>query len=178
MTAAKNRVVSIDYTLTDANNKVLDSTFGQEPLDYLHGFGNIISGLENALEGKAQGDHFSVNIPAAQAYGERDDRLVADIPIENFKGADEVKPGMQFHTHTPEGPQLITVTKVAANTVTIDGNHPLAGKDLNFDVTVAAIREATEEELLHGHVHAHDHGCGECGGGCGDDGCNEGCCGH
>ena len=164
ITVAKNRVVSIDYTLTDDQNNLLDSTAGQPPLDYLHGFENIIPGLEKALEGKSPGDHLTVRIPAAEAYGE------------------------QFHTHSAGGIRLITVTDVADNIVTIDGNHPLAGMDLNFDLTVAAVREAGVEELAHGHVHGHDHGdcCGggDCGGkteDCGhkekDCGCH-GCGGH
>jgi FKBP-type peptidyl-prolyl cis-trans isomerase SlyD len=176
MTITKNRVVSIDYTLTDEQNNVIDSTSGQEPLDYLHGFENIIPGLEKALEGKSRGDHFAVNIPPAEAYGERDERLIAEIPLANFQGVDDVKPGMQFHTDSSEGIRLVTVTKVGDSTVTIDGNHPLAGMALNFDVTVTAIREASAEELGHGHVHGCDHGgCGcsteDCGGhgncGCG-----------
>jgi FKBP-type peptidyl-prolyl cis-trans isomerase SlyD len=177
MTVAKNRVVSIDYTLTDEKNNIIDSTAGQEPLDYLHGFGNIITGLENALEGKAQGDHFSVNIPAAEAYGERDETLTAEVPIENFRGAGEIKPGMQFHAQGPDGARLVTVAQVKGATVTIDANHPLAGMDLNFDVTVASIRSANEEELTHGHVHGHDScGCGHSHCGCeGDGGCSGGC---
>ena len=192
MNIAKNTIVSFDYTLTDDNNQILDSSEG-EPLVYLHGHGNIIPGLENALEGKSQDDHFSVNIPAAEAYGERNDQMSAEISIENFKGADEVKPGMQFHTQGPEGIRLITVTRVVGDMVTIDGNHPLAGVNLNFDGTITAIREASEEELFHGHVHGDDHGehcgCGgthghACGDGCEGEGCNgEGCgcgdaCGH
>ena len=188
ITVTKNRVVSIDYTLTDDQNNLLDSTAGQPPLDYLHGFENIIPGLEKALEGKSPGDHLTVRIPAVEAYGERDERLTAEIPLEQFQDVDEVRPGMQFHTHSAGGIRLITVTAVADNTVTIDGNHPLAGMDLNFDLTVAAIREAGAEELAHGHVHGHDHGdcCGggDCGGkteDCGhkekDCGCH-GCGGH
>jgi FKBP-type peptidyl-prolyl cis-trans isomerase SlyD len=178
MTITKNRVVSIDYTLSDDKHNLIDSTSGQEPLDYLHGFENIIPGLEKVLEGKSRGDHFAVTVPAAEAYGERDDGLIAEIPLENFKGADSIEPGMQFHTQTPDGIRLITVTKVADNTVTIDGNHPLAGMDLHFDLTVSGIREASGEELEHGHVHGH------CGGGedCGEEGCGcnggHGCCAH
>lgn len=182
MVIEKTRVVSIDYTLTDENNNLLDSTSGQAPLDYLHGFGNIIPGLEKALEGKSAGARFSVHIPAAEAYGERDERLIAEIPMENFKGVDEIKPGMRFHTQSPEGIRLITVTGVTDTTVAIDGNHPLAGLNLNFDVTVTGVREAGEEELLHGHVHGHGHGCSGGCDACGaehdeDCGCG-GCCGQ
>jgi FKBP-type peptidyl-prolyl cis-trans isomerase SlyD len=179
MNITKNRVVSIDYTLMDERNNLIDTTSGAEPLDYLHGFENIIPGLERALEGKSRGDRFSVNIPAAEAYGERDETLIAEVPLENFRGIDGVKPGMQFHTRDSDGIRLITVIKVANNTVTVDGNHPLAGINLNFDVTVAGVREASEEELLHGHIHGQDHcGCedGDCGG-CGGAGCDTESCG-
>jgi FKBP-type peptidyl-prolyl cis-trans isomerase SlyD len=171
MQISKNRVVSISYTLTDDKNNIIDSASDSEPLDYLHGFENIIPGLERVLEGKKAGDCFSVIIPAAEAYGERSDKLIADIPLDRFQGVDQVKKGMQFHAQTPDGYRMVTVTGVSGETVTIDGNHPLAGMDLSFDVTVAAIREANSEELAHGHVHSHEHfhdGCGGCdSGGCG-----------
>jgi FKBP-type peptidyl-prolyl cis-trans isomerase SlyD len=193
MNVTKNRVVSINYTLTDDHNNIIDSTSGSEPLDYLHGFENIIPGLERVLEGKNQGDQFSVTIPAADAYGERDSKLLVDVPLDRFQGVDSVKKGMQFHAQTPDGVRMVTVTQVAGETVTIDGNHPLAGLDLTFDVTVNAVREANAEELAHGHVHAHEHGhshdhggCCASGGGCepgacdtgsGAQGCG-GCCGN
>jgi FKBP-type peptidyl-prolyl cis-trans isomerase SlyD len=183
MNVAKNRVVTIDYTLTDDKNNLIDTTSGSESFEYLHGFGNIIPGLETALEGKGQGDRFSVTVPAAQAYGERDDRMVLDVPLDRFQGAGPVKKGMRFHAETSGGFQIVTVTQVAGQTVTIDGNHPLAGLDLTFDVTVHAIREANAEELAHGHVHTHGHGhsredCGGCGSnGSGAEGCG-GCCGN
>jgi FKBP-type peptidyl-prolyl cis-trans isomerase SlyD len=188
MNVAKNRVVSINYTLTDDNNTIIDSTSGSESFDYLHGFENIIPGLERALEGKNQGDQFSVTIPAADAYGERDGKLVIDVPLDRFQGVDSVKQGMQFQAQTPDGFRMVTVTRVAGETVTIDGNHPLAGLDLTFDVTVNSIREANSEELAHGHVHSHGHdhspeGCGGCGsggcepGGSQSEGCG-GCCGN
>jgi FKBP-type peptidyl-prolyl cis-trans isomerase SlyD len=185
MNVAKNRVVSINYTLTDDKNNLIDSTSGSESFDYLHGFENIIPGLERALEGKTQGDQFSVTIPAAEAYGERDDKLVVDVPLDRFQGAGTVEKGMRFQAQTPDGFQMVTVTGVAEKTVTIDGNHPLAGMELTFDVTVNAIREANAEELEHGHVHSHSHesacgGCesGECGAGdSGAEGCG-GCRGH
>jgi FKBP-type peptidyl-prolyl cis-trans isomerase SlyD len=172
MNITKNLVVSFDYTLTDGNKEVLDSSSGSGPLSYLHGFENIIPGLEKELEGKAEGDTFIVTVPAAEAYGERDEHLVANIPLDQFEGAGEVEAGMQFQAETPEGEhQIITVTKVANGMATIDGNHPLAGIDLTFDVKIVSIREATAEELEHGHPH-HEGGCGGCGGGCGEDGCD------
>ncbi|MDR2479429.1 MAG: peptidylprolyl isomerase [Treponema sp.] len=172
MTVTKNKVVSINYTLTDDNNNLLDSTSGQEPLEYLHGFENIIPGLENALEGKSPGDHFSVKIPAADAYGKHDKDLITDIPRENFSEFESIDAGMQFHAHTPAGVRLFTVVEAGGHTVTVDGNHPLAGMDLTFDVTVAAVREASEQERSHGHVHNHHHEGGGC---CGQEGCNDDC---
>jgi FKBP-type peptidyl-prolyl cis-trans isomerase SlyD len=178
MNITKNRVVSINYTLTDAQDQTLDST-GSEPFLYLHGHENIIPGLEKALEGKAQGDAFKITIPAAEAYGERNDKLIATVSRDRFSGVEAVEEGMQFHAETPDGElQMVTVTHIDGNTITIDGNHPMAGLDLNFDVTVLDIREANDEELAHGHVHSHGHshddeecghahedcdGCGGCG---------------
>ena len=181
MTVTKSKVVSIDYTLTDEKNNLIDSTAGQAPLDYLHGFGNIIPGLEKALEGKAQGDHFSVHVPAGEAYGKRNEQLVAGIPRTSFEDTSSIEEGMQFHARSSEGVRVFTVTNVAGDTVTIDGNHPLAGINLNFEVTVTGIREASEEELSHGHIHGQDHeGCGCKGedcpgeeGGCGCGGCRD-----
>ncbi|AEF85595.1 peptidyl-prolyl cis-trans isomerase, fkbp-type [Treponema primitia ZAS-2] len=172
MNITKDRVISINYTLTNSQNQILDSS-GSEPFSYLHGHQNIIPGLEKALDGKNQGDSFKVNVPAADAYGKRDDRLITTVSLDRFSGADSVKPGMQFHAETPDGElQMVTVTKVEGNTVTIDGNHPMAGLDLNFDVAVVDIREASEEELAHGHVHSHSHDEEDCD--C-DDGDCEGC---
>ncbi|GAB1484570.1 peptidylprolyl isomerase [Treponema sp.] len=170
MNIAKDRVVSIDYTLTNVSGEVLDSSSGTGPLSYLHGAENIISGLETALEGRVEGDAFKANVAAADAYGIRDENLVVNVPLDRFQGAGKVEEGMQFEAETAEGTRLVTVTKVANEMVTVDANHPLAGIDLTFDVKVVAIRAASAEELEHGHPH-HEHsggcGCGE--GGCGDD---------
>jgi FKBP-type peptidyl-prolyl cis-trans isomerase SlyD len=180
MNVAKNTIVSFDYTLTDDNSQILDSSTDSEPMVYLHGHGNIIPGLEEAMEGKAAGDNFKVHVPAASAYGERDEKLINKIPKDRFEG-ETVEEGMQFQAQTPDGYRIVTVTKVEGDQVTIDGNHPLAGIDLNFDVAVKDIREAGEEEIAHGHPHhAHQHD-EECG--CGEDGCDDeecGCegCGH
>jgi FKBP-type peptidyl-prolyl cis-trans isomerase SlyD len=182
MNISKNSIVSIEYTLTDKDNQILDSSAGSEPLVYLHGHENLIPGLERALEGKVTGDTLQVTVPAVDAYGEQDDNLVTTVPMDRFEGADSIEEGMQFEAQTPDGYRVVTVTKIAGDEVTIDGNHPLAGQDLNFDVAVKDIREASEEEIAHGHPHhAHSHGeeCDdeECGcGGCDDEGC-EGC-GH
>ena len=127
---------------------------------YLHGAGNIIPGLERALLGKAVGDKFNVSIPAAEAYGVRDDSMVQELPSNMFSGIDKIEVGMEFHAETEHGLQVVTVTKVDGDNVTIDGNHPLAGVDLTFDVEVAEIRAASAEELEHGHAHGaggHHH---------------------
>ncbi len=171
MNISKNLVVSFDYTLKNGNNEILDSSSGSGPLSYLHGHENIISGLEKVLEGKTEDDAFTVTVLAAEAYGERDERLVANIPLENFEDPGMVEEGMQFQAETPDGNQIVTVTKVAGDTATIDANHPLAGMDLTFDVKIVSIREASDEELEQGHPHYED-GCNcncddDCGGGCG-----------
>jgi len=160
MNISNNCVVSIHYTLTNSEGTVIDSSEGQEPLAYLHGAGNIIPGLEKALVGKVVGDKFNVSIPAAEAYGVRDDSMVQELPSNMFSGIDQIEVGMEFHAETEQGLQVVTVTKVEGDTVTIDGNHPLAGVDLTFAVEVAEIRQATEEELAHGHAHGaggHHH---------------------
>ena len=177
MNIIKDSVVSIDYTLTDSTGSVLDSSKETGPLSYIHGNENIIAGLEKALDGKKTGDAFKVTVPAAQAYGERDESLVVEVPIERFQGAGTVEEGMQFEAETAEGSRLVTVTKVSDKTVTVDANHPLAGMELNFDVSITDVREASAEELEHGHVHgAHAHGgCGDGGCGCGSEGEECGC---
>ncbi|WP_440997510.1 FKBP-type peptidyl-prolyl cis-trans isomerase [Arhodomonas sp. SL1] len=153
MQIAKDKVVAIDYTLKGDDGEVLDASPEGQPLNYLHGAGNIIPGLENALEGKATGDDVSVTVEPEEAYGERDDRLQQEVPMEMFQGVDQVEPGMRFQAQTQAGTQIVTVASVDGETVTVDANHPLAGQTLNFEVKVADVREATEEELEHGHVH-------------------------
>jgi FKBP-type peptidyl-prolyl cis-trans isomerase SlyD len=160
MQIAKDKVASIEYTLTDAAGQVLDSSVGGDPLAYLHGAGNIIPGLEKALEGKVVGDAFKVSIAPADGYGEKDDSLLQTVPRRMFAGVDEIEVGMQFHAQTDHGMQVITVANVEGDNVTVDGNHPLAGQTLNFDVKVVEVRAASTEELEHGHVHGaggHHH---------------------
>jgi FKBP-type peptidyl-prolyl cis-trans isomerase SlyD len=160
MAIEKDKVVSIDYTLTGNDGQVLDSSQGREPLAYLHGAGNIIPGLENALEGKSEGDQLNVQIPPDQAYGPRDERMVQPVPRTAFQGVADIQPGMQFQANTNAGTRLITVVGVEGDQVTIDANHPLAGATLNFDVKVVNVRDATEQEKSHGHVHGpggHQH---------------------
>lgn len=160
MTIKNNSVVTLEYHLTNKKGEVLDSSRGSEPLLYLHGSNNIIPGLESALNGKKVDDEFSVNITAKDAYGERDEDLASEVPREHFEGVDVIKAGMQFETETEGGPMLITVVEVDDKVVKVDANHPLAGEELNFDVKVLEIRDATEVELEHGHVHGpggHHH---------------------
>ena len=160
MNISENCVASFHYTLTDGSGKVLDSSEGQEPLSYLHGAGNIIPGLEKELLGKKVGDKLNVSVKAAEAYGERDDSMVQKLPSSMFSGVDNIEAGMEFHAETEHGLQVVTVTAVENDEVTIDGNHPLAGVDLTFDVEITEIRAATEEEVNHGHAHGaggHHH---------------------
>jgi FKBP-type peptidyl-prolyl cis-trans isomerase SlyD len=158
MQIADQRVVTIDYTLTDERGEVLDSSNGEEPLTYIHGTGNIVPGLETALMGKSAGDSVKITIPAAEGYGERDEELVQDVPRDRFPGED-IEVGMRFHAQGSEGSQVVTVVAVDDSKVTVDGNHPLAGMNLAFDVKVLEVREATAEELAHGHIHGEgdDH---------------------
>ncbi len=153
MQISKDKVVAINYTLRDSEGEVLDASPEGEPLQYVHGAGNIIPGLENALEGKEPGDDLSVTVPPEEAYGERDDRLQQDVPLEMFQGVDKVEPGMRFQAQTEGGTQIVTVAAVEDDKVTVDANHPLAGQTLSFEVNVSEVREASDEELEHGHVH-------------------------
>jgi FKBP-type peptidyl-prolyl cis-trans isomerase SlyD len=157
MQIAAQKAVTIGYTLKDDAGKVLDSSDGGEPLTYLHGAGDIVPGLEKALDGKQVGDAISVTLSPEEAYGQRDERQVRNVPLRKLpKGKVEV--GMQYEVTTEAGPMLALVTAVRGDYATIDANHPLAGMRLHFDVKVVEVRDATAEELEHGHVHgAGDH---------------------
>lgn len=160
MRVEKNTVVAIDYTLTDDSGQVLDTSEGHGPMSYLHGNNGIIPGLERELDGKEVGDELKVAVAPADGYGERNDALRQDVPRSQFEGVDDLSPGMQFQVDSNAGPMVITVVEVGEEEVIIDGNHPLAGVTLNFEVTVRDIREATPEELQHGHAHGpggHEH---------------------
>ena len=159
-TVANNQVVTIHYTLTDPDGEVIDSSEGAEPMAYLHGAQNIIPGLERALEGKTVGDEIEVTVEAADAYGEYSEDRVQQVPMEAFEEMEKVEPGMMVTAQTESGQVNLLVTEVDETTVTVDANHPLAGKSLKFEVSIEAIRDASEEELAHGHVHGpggHDH---------------------
>lgn len=162
MQISNAKVATIDYTLKDEQGEVLDSSQDDGPLSYLHGYGNIVPGLENALEGKGAGDSVKATVPPAEGYGERDDKLVQKLARDKFPEG-EIDVGMRFHAHSHGQRRVLTVTAVNEREVTVDGNHPLAGRTLSFDVTVREVRDATPEELEHGHVHDgdghhhHDH---------------------
>jgi len=155
---ADDRVVAIHYTLTDSEGEQLDSSAGGEPLVYLHGAGNIIPGLENALLGKKAGDSLQVVVQPEDGYGELIEELRQVVSIDLFQGVDELEVGMMFETENEDGNLLVTVTAIEEGNVALDANHPLAGEVLHFDVTVEDVREATAQELEHGHVHGEDCG--------------------
>jgi len=159
MQVADKTVVSIDYTLTNDAGEVLDSSKGAEPLTYIHGTGQIISGLENAFAGKQEGDSLKVRLAARDAYGDRDESKVMTATRAQF-GGDEPELGLQVRSDGPDGGQVLRIVAVENDVVTLDGNHPLAGVPLTFDVTVVGVRAATKQELKHGHAHGshgHDH---------------------
>ena len=153
-------VVTLNYTLTDNDGNVIDQS-NDGSFAYLHGASNIIPGLENALSGKAKGDALDVAVEPAEGYGERDPQKTQAVPREMFPADTEIEVGMQFHAQGPNGETLVVmVEEVSDDTVTVDGNHPLAGMPLNFKVEIMDVREATDEEIEHGHVHGaggHDH---------------------
>ncbi|WP_260259981.1 peptidylprolyl isomerase [Vibrio intestinalis] len=171
MKIEKNVVVSLAYQVKLEDGVVVDQSTAEAPLDYLHGNNNLITGLEKELEGKVAGDKFSATVSPEEAYGEHNDALVQRVPANVFQGVDEIEVGMRFLADTDQGPIPVEVTEVDGDEVVVDGNHMLAGQTLTFDVEVVAVREATEEEIQHGHVHQaggcghdHDHEGGCCGG--------------
>jgi FKBP-type peptidyl-prolyl cis-trans isomerase SlyD len=158
MSIKKDSVVTLHYTLKDDAGEVIDTSDGGEPLAYLHGHGNLVAGLERELTGKVAGDKLNVKITPADGYGERDAALVQRVPRRQLKGITKLYVGLKLHAQTQEGPREVTITHLVGDTVTIDANHALAGKNLNFDIDITDVRDATAEELEHGHVHgAHGH---------------------
>jgi len=154
MKIANDRVVSFHYTLTGDKGNEIDSSKPGSPFVYLHGAAGIVPGLERELEGKSAGDRVQVTVQPDEGYGLVNQELVRTVPREAFQGVEKVEPGMQFQASRPDGhAQVVTVTGVGEEGVTIDANHPLAGQVLHFDVTVESVREATPEELDHGHAH-------------------------
>lgn len=160
MTITQDSVVTLRYTLRDDGGEVIDSSSPGSPLSYLHGRGNLIPGLERELQGKSAGDKLNVTVAPADGYGKYDETLVEQIPRRALKGISNIKVGMRLHAQTAHGPRTVTVTRIVGDMVTLDANHPLAGKSLSFEVEITAVREATEEERSHGHVHGpggHHH---------------------
>ncbi len=153
MQIADNMAVSIHYTLTNDEGEVLDSSVGREPLVYLHGRGNIISGLERALARKTVGEQFVVRIDAEEAYGLFMEDRIQIVDREQFENVEALEVGMQFQTDVSEGPGVVTVVDINGDGITVDGNHPLAGLPLTFRVEVLEIRPANPEEIIHGHIH-------------------------
>ena len=179
MQIAHQTVVQMHYTLKDDNGNTIDSSVGKEPLEYIQGLGMIVPGLEKAMVGKSVGDKFEVVVLPAEGYGEYNKGLVSEIPKTAFQG-DDVQVGMTFYAQTPNGILPIRILEVKEDKVTVDANHELAGKNLNFAIEVVSVRQATEKELeslQHHHCHCHDHEDEhEC---CGGKGHGEGheCCG-
>jgi FKBP-type peptidyl-prolyl cis-trans isomerase SlyD len=161
MPIQQHSVVSIHYKVVDNDSdQLIDSSENKEPLTYLHGASNIIAGLEQALEGRVVGDSFEVTIAPADAYGEQVADKIQTVPRNLFDNLEKVEAGVSVTADTESGPVHLVITEVTDETVTVDGNHPLAGRSLRFEVNVETIREGSDEEIAHGHVHGpegHDH---------------------
>lgn len=160
MNISKDSVVQFHYTLTDETGEQLESSYDGDPVAYLHGHGNMIAGVEKALENKVQGDEFSTTVAPEDGYGEIQEDALQRIPTKHLQGSDVWVPGMVATVNTEHGERQVTVVKVGRFMVTVDANHPLAGRTLTFDIKVEDIREATEEEIQHGHAHGvggHQH---------------------
>jgi FKBP-type peptidyl-prolyl cis-trans isomerase SlyD len=160
MQIAKDKVVSIDYTLKNDDGQILDTSDGREPLNFIQGNGHLIPGLEEALEGKTKDEKLSVSIPPEKGYGLRSEEMVHVVDKSNFEPGANIEVGMQFQAQMEHGMQMLTVLKVDGDKITLDGNHPLADQTLHFDVDIKDVRDASAEELEHGHVHGpggHKH---------------------
>ena len=173
MQIANNSVVSIQYILKNSEGNIIDQSADGQPLTYLHGHRNIIPGLESCLMDKSVGDALDVSIEPENAYGTVNPALIQEVPKEHFQGVETLEVGMRFQASTEQGPVPVVVTQVAEDLVTVDGNHPLAGQTLNFSVKVEEIREATKEEIAHGHIQQSSGCCG--GGGGSSEGGSCGC---
>ena len=160
MQIGERTVATFHYTLTDAAGTVIDSSDGRAPLSYLHGAGNIVPGLEKEMSGKKQGDTFNVVVAPEEGYGMPNPMMIQVVPREAFQGVDTLEVGMEFQAQTPQGPMSVAIAKIDGDEVTVDGNHPLAGQTLDFAIEVTDVRDASLEELTHGHVHGpggHHH---------------------
>ncbi|WP_068546727.1 FKBP-type peptidyl-prolyl cis-trans isomerase [Thalassotalea crassostreae] len=159
MNIENNKVVVMHYAVMDSEENLIDSSYDHKPLAFIHGNGFLIPGLESELNGKKVGDKFVADVAAADGYGERHDGFVQTVPKEMFQGIEDLDVGMQLRAQTDEGEQTVIVIGVDEDEITVDGNHPLAGIDLKFEVEILEVRDATEEEIQHGHVHG-EGGCG------------------
>jgi len=165
MNIAKERVVTVEYTLKDADGRTLDTSAGRTPLTYIQGVGSMIPGFEAALEGKGPEGMLSFVVEPSQGYGERNESMLFSIPRERFQNISDLQVGKQVQVRTPHGTITMTVFKIDDESITLDANHPMAGKKLFFEVKVLNVRDATEEELQ--NVYSRIHGC--------DSSCNQGC---
>lgn len=160
MIAEKDKVVTFHYTLKNAAGEEMETSREKAPMVYLHGSNNIITGLEKAMEGHAIKDEFSVTVEPEEAYGVRNENNVQRVPLKRLQGIGKISVGQVLNLQTNKGQVQVTVLKVGRFNVDVDGNHPLAGKQLTFDVEITDIREASQEELEHRHVHGaggHHH---------------------
>ena len=157
MKIAQDTVVFLDYVLNDGDGNLLEKSDSEENFAYLHGYGQLPAKLEEALEGKEAGARVKVNLSPEEGFGDRDENQIISVPRDRFPEDEEIVTGLQVEAETDNGHQVFTIIDIQDGTVTLDGNHPYAGVDLDFDVTVSQVRAATEEELDHGHVHTGDH---------------------
>lgn len=156
MQAKTDNVVSVHYVLRDTEGEVIDQSAEGQPLSYLHGHGNIVPGLEKAIEGHSEGEELQATVEPEEGYGPYREELVQKVNRDAFQGVDELAPGMSFRAESDAGPMIVTIKEVEDEEVTVDGNHVLAGQTLDFTVNVAEVREARAEEIEHGHVHDED----------------------
>ncbi|MCK8045549.1 peptidylprolyl isomerase [Shewanella sp. 1CM18E] len=160
MSIKNDSVVQFNYTLRDEQGEVLETNEGLDPIAYLHGHSNMMPGVEDALEGKEIGAKFSVTLPASETYGERNEDAEQRVSVKHLQGASVWKPGMRALINTDQGQRQVTILKVGKFMATVDINHPLAGRELTFDLEVMDVRDATSEEIAHGHAHGkggHQH---------------------
>jgi FKBP-type peptidyl-prolyl cis-trans isomerase SlyD len=153
MQIERDKVVTFHYNLTDAEGSFTEASEGKDPIVYLHGYGNIVPGLENELRGKKAGDSFQARIAPEHAYGMRDESAVQRVPVKHLIRPGKLEVGKAVAVNTNAGPRRALVLKIGKFNVDLDLNHPLAGKTLVFDVRVVEVRDATPEEIAHRHVH-------------------------
>ena len=160
MSINDDMVVQFNYTLRDEKGDVLETNEGHDPIAYLHGHDNMMPGVEKSIEGKEVGEKFTVTLPAAETYGERNEEAEQRVSVKHLQGAKVWKPGMRALINTDQGQRQVTIIKVGKFMATVDVNHPLAGRELTFDIELLDAREATAEEIAHGHAHGkggHQH---------------------